>query len=91
VSLLRTILADLRAPLERDPAARGALDVVLSYPGFHALLAHRFIHALHATKLPLVPRFLAHLVRFATGVEIHPAAPAGQGVLHRSRHGRRHR
>lgn len=81
MSLARTILADLRAPLERDPAARGALDVILSYPGFHALLAHRFIHVLHGTKLPLLPRFLAHLVRFATGVEIHPAAKLGKGFF----------
>ncbi|MGP6156953.1 MAG: serine O-acetyltransferase [Vulcanimicrobiaceae bacterium] len=81
MSLPRTILADLRAPLERDPAARGALDVVLSYPGFHALLAHRFIHLLHGAKVPLLPRFLAHLVRFATGIEIHPAAKLGRGFF----------
>ena len=55
----QSVEADLRAPLERDPAARGPLDVVLSYPGFHALLAHRFIHALHRAGVPLLPRFLS--------------------------------
>jgi serine O-acetyltransferase len=74
-------LADLRAPLERDPAARGWLDVVLSYPGFHALLAHRIIHPLHRAGIPLLPRFLANAVRFLTQIEIHPAAKLGRGVF----------
>ncbi len=74
-------LADLRAPLERDPAARGWLDVVLSYPGFHAIVAHRVIHSLYRTGLPLLPRFFANLSRFLTGIEIHPAASIGKGVF----------
>lgn len=81
MSFFGRILADLRAPLERDPAARGWLDVVLSYPGFHALTAHRFIHALHATGLPIVPRWLSNVTRFTTGIEIHPAAKIGAGVF----------
>lgn len=78
---LDTFLSDLRAPLERDPAARGWLDVVLSYPGFHAITAHRAIHALHRMGLPIVPRFLAHIARFITGIEIHPAATIGNGLF----------
>lgn len=78
---VETFIADLRAPLERDPAARGVIDVLLSYPGFHAVTAHRLIHALHRTGLPLLPRFLSHLSRFATGVEIHPAAKIGKGLF----------
>jgi len=78
---LRTFRADLDAPLARDPAARGALDVFLSYPGFHAITAHRLIHALYRTGIPLLPRFLAHLNRFATGIEIHPAARIGAGLF----------
>jgi len=74
-------LADLRAPLARDPAARGWLDVVFSYPGFHAITAHRLIHALQRTGLPLVPRFLSHVNRFLTGIEIHPAARIGAGLF----------
>jgi serine O-acetyltransferase len=81
MSLAATILADLRAPVQRDPAARGYLDVILSYPGFHAITAHRFIHPLYQAGIPLLPRFLAHLVRFATGIEIHPGATIGKGFF----------
>ncbi|MGH7709257.1 MAG: serine O-acetyltransferase [Vulcanimicrobiaceae bacterium] len=79
--MFETVLADIRAPLERDPAARGYLDVVLSYPGFHAVTAHRAIHALHRAGVPLLPRFLSHLMRFATGIEIHPGATIGSGFF----------
>jgi serine O-acetyltransferase len=78
---LETLRADLRAPQERDPAARGWLDVVLSYPGFHALVAHRVNHSLYRAGIPLLPRFLANVARFLTGVEIHPAARIGKGVF----------
>jgi serine O-acetyltransferase len=76
-----TLRADLLAPQERDPAARGWLDVVLSYPGFHALVAHRVNHSLYRAGIPLLPRFLANIARFLTGVEIHPAARIGKGVF----------
>lgn len=75
------ILADLRAPLERDPAARGWLDVVLSYPGFHALVAHRVIHPLYRAGIPILPRWLANVSRFFTQIEIHPAAKIGKGIF----------
>jgi serine O-acetyltransferase len=78
---MEDVLADLNAPLERDPAARGWLDVVLSYPGFHALVAHRIIHALHRAGIPILPRFLASVMRFLTQIEIHPAAQIGKGVF----------
>jgi serine O-acetyltransferase len=76
-----TLLADLRAPVERDPAARGYLDVLLSYPGWRAVLAHRFVHALHRARVPLLPRFLASISRFFTGIEIDPGAKIGKGVF----------
>lgn len=72
------IAEDLRAPVERDPAARGWLDVVLSYPGFHAITAHRFIHPLYRAGIPLLPRFLSQVTRFLTGIEIHPGATIGK-------------
>jgi serine O-acetyltransferase len=75
------IAADLRAALDRDPAARGPLDVVLSYPGFHAIAAHRFIHELHRSGLPLLPRWLSNVNRFFTGIEIHPNARIGRGFF----------
>ncbi|MGH7715185.1 MAG: serine O-acetyltransferase [Vulcanimicrobiaceae bacterium] len=77
----QTFLSDLRAPLERDPAATGVIDVVLSYPGFHAITAHRALHAMYQAGVPVLPRFLAHIVRFATGIEIHPAARIGEGFF----------
>jgi serine O-acetyltransferase len=76
-----TFLADLRAPVERDPAARGYLDVLLSYPGLRALVAHRLIHALYKANVPLLPRFLGSLSRFFTGIEIDPGATIGKGVF----------
>ena len=76
-----TFLSDLRAPLERDPAADGILDIVLSYPGFHAITAHRALHAMYKAGVPVLPRFLAHIVRFATGIEIHPGAMIGEGFF----------
>jgi serine O-acetyltransferase len=78
---MSTFLNDLRAPLERDPAARGPLDVILSYPGFHAIVAYRIFHALHRAGIPLLPRWLSHVTRFFTGIEIHPGATIGQNVF----------
>lgn len=71
----------MNAALARDPAARGPLDVLLSYPGFHAVTAHRFIHALHLTGFPLLPRWLSNVNRFFTGIEIHPGAQLGSGLF----------
>ena len=78
MNVARDILEDLRVPVERDPAARGYLDVVLSYPGFHAITAHRVIHELDRAGIPLLPRFLSNVVRFLTGIEIHPSARIGR-------------
>ena len=79
--LLIAIKRDIRAALERDPAARSALEVVLAYPGFHARQLHRVAHALHHSGLPLLPRLISHLNRALTGIEIHPAARIGQGLF----------
>lgn len=67
--------------LEHDPAARSGLEVVLTYPGVHALWMHRFAHALWAKERRLTARILSHVNRFVTGVEIHPGATIGQGVF----------
>jgi serine O-acetyltransferase len=80
-SRIATFLADLRAPVERDPAADGWLDVVLSYPGFHAITVHRVVHELWKAKLPLLPRFIAALVHRFTGIDIHPGATIGPGFF----------
>ncbi|HTU11354.1 MAG TPA: serine O-acetyltransferase [Allosphingosinicella sp.] len=78
---LQTFLNDLKTPLERDPAARTRLDVVLSYPGFHALTAYRMTHRLWLLRLTTLARWFSHVARFATGIEIHPGATIGQGVF----------
>lgn len=78
--MLRRIREDIRAMLERDPAARNALEVLLFYPGLHALWAHRVNHWLWARGLKFLARLLAHIVRRRTGVEIHPGARIGRRV-----------
>jgi serine O-acetyltransferase len=78
---LQTYLADLHAPLERDPAARGWVDVVFSYPGFHALTFYRMNHRLWKWGFVHFSRWLSHVARFLTGIEIHPAATIGQRVF----------
>jgi serine O-acetyltransferase len=80
-SAWETFLGDLRAPIERDPAARGWVDVVLSYPGFHAIVAYRVIHPIYVAGMPVLARFLSHVSRFLTGIEIHPGAKIGHGVF----------
>lgn len=75
--IIREVRNDIRATLARDPAARGTLEVILFYPGFHARLAHRLAHALYKRGVPLVPRGIMHVTRFLTGIEIHPGAVIG--------------
>lgn len=79
--LFASVTADFQAIFQRDPAARNKLEVLFCYPGFHALLVYRVAHALHRSRVPFLPRFLSYLARFATGVEIHPAAQLGRGIV----------
>lgn len=75
------VFEDIRAIRRNDPAARGTLEVLLCYPGLHALLAHRVAHALWRWRVPLLPRLLSHFTRFFTGIEIHPGARLGRRVV----------
>jgi serine O-acetyltransferase len=61
-----------------DPAATSVLEIFLCYPGFHAILFHRFSHWLYAAGVPVLPRFLSQISRFFTGIEIHPGATIGR-------------
>ena len=79
--MFSSIIADFKIIFERDPAARNLLEVILCYPGFQALVVHRFSHWLHNLGLPLIPRLLSHFSRFITGIEIHPGATIGEGVF----------
>lgn len=76
----RTIY-DIKSILERDPAARNAFEVALLYPGFHAVLFHRFAHMLYKCGLRFIPRLISQLTRFFTKIEIHPGATIGKGLL----------
>ena len=77
--LVKEIRADVKAARERDPAAQGvsAFEILTSWAGVQALLAHRAAHALLETGVPLLPRAIAYLTRAVTGIEIHPAARIG--------------
>ena len=79
--MLRTVLADFRIIFKRDPAARSGLEVILCYPGLHALLLHRLASRLHQAGLPLIPRVISQIARLLTGIEIHPGARIGKGVF----------
>lgn len=79
-SLWQEIKIDFRIIFERDPAARNKLEVLLCYPGWHALVLHRISHRLYRQKIPLIPRLIASFARFLTGVDIHPGARLGQGI-----------
>jgi serine O-acetyltransferase len=61
-----------------DPAATSVLEIFLCYPGFHAILFHRFSHRLYKAGVPILPRFLSQVSRFFTGIEIHPGARIGR-------------
>jgi serine O-acetyltransferase len=72
---------DVTAAMERDPAVRSRLEVVLCYPGVHALAFHRFGHRLWVAGWFVTARFVSHVSRFLTGIEIHPGARIGSGVF----------
>lgn len=71
----------VRAYHERDPAARSRLEVLLCYPGLHALIWHRLAHALWRGRLRLLARLVSQFSRWITGIEIHPAAVIGRRVV----------
>ncbi|PSB15195.1 serine O-acetyltransferase [Phormidesmis priestleyi ULC007] len=79
--MLKALTADFKIIFDRDPAARKWLEVLFCYPGLQALVLHRFAHWLYGWGLPFVPRFISHLARFFTGIEIHPGATIGIGVF----------
>jgi serine O-acetyltransferase len=75
------IREDIRAAQTRDPAARGAAEILLTYPGVHALIIHRLARAIWRADVPLLPRLISHLGRLLTGIEIHPGAQIGQQLF----------
>jgi serine O-acetyltransferase len=79
--VLVTLRRDVNSALERDPAARSTLEIVLSYPGLHALWGYRIAHWLWQHGFKLMGRLLSQLVRSMTGIEIHPGAQIGHGLF----------
>ncbi|HXT67356.1 MAG TPA: serine O-acetyltransferase [Nitrospiraceae bacterium] len=79
--VLKAIREDLRAVFDRDPAATSWLEVVLTYAGFHAVLAYRVSHWLKIHRVPFLPRFISQAARILTGIEIHPSAIIGSGFF----------
>lgn len=69
---------DIKVIYDNDPAATNLLEVILCYPGLHAIVAYRFAHRLYKWNIPLIPRIISYLTRIITGIEIHPGARIGR-------------
>ncbi len=87
----QTIKEDFQVVSQRDPALRSVWEIVLAYPGFHAIVLHRMAHELWRQGLTTLARFVSHVGRFLTGIEIHPGAQDRPALFYRSWHGRGHR
>jgi len=81
MSLITSVKRDIRAVLERDPAASNAVGVVFTYPGFQARQFHRVAHTLYRRHIRGLPMMVAYATRFITGIEIHPGAKIGEGLF----------
>ncbi|MGC7880217.1 serine O-acetyltransferase, partial [Desulforudis sp. 1190] len=79
--MFRRIRRDIQAVFERDPAAKNLLEVLLCYPGLHAVILHRFAHFFYRMRLYTLARLISHFSRFVTGIEIHPGAKIGEGFF----------
>ena len=77
--MFKRIRKDIQVIFERDPAAKSVLEVVLNYPGFHAVLMHRLNHRLYKRGFVVLSRFFSQITRFFTRIEIHPGAKIGEG------------
>src|SRR3954468_3105053 len=79
--MFKTMRRDIQAYLDNDPAARSRLEIVLCYPGLHAIWFHRLSHWLWLRHYYLLGRWVSHWGRFLTGIEIHPGATIGPGLV----------
>ncbi len=81
MKFLYTLKKDIRVVFERDPAAKSIIEVLLCYPGLHAIWLYRLSHYFYKKNWVVVPRLISHLGRFLTGIEIHPGAQIGPGLF----------
>jgi len=79
--MLKELLEDARLIAKRDPAAKSLIEVILLYPGFHAILFHRFASWFYRRKMFFIARLISQVARFITGIEIHPGAKLGRGLF----------
>ena len=79
--MFETLRRDIQAAWDRDPAVRSTLEIIFCYPGLHAVWLHRVAHWFWNRGLLFIGRFISHLNRFLTGIEIHPAARLGPGLF----------
>ncbi|SCG84125.1 serine O-acetyltransferase [Proteiniborus sp. DW1] len=79
--MFKHLKADVKAVMERDPAAKSLLEVLLCYPGLHAIMFHRVSHWFYKRKLYFIARFISTIARFLTAIDIHPGAKIGEGVF----------
>ena len=79
--MFRNLRYDLNKVMENDPAARSKIEVFLPYPTIHALIAYRISHYLYINKLFFLARLISQISRFFTGIEIHPGAKIGRGLV----------
>lgn len=80
-NIWNTLVEDYAIVMRRDPAAKHWLEVLFLYPGPQAIILYRIAHLLHTHCVFFLPRFISHLARFLTGIEIHPGAVIGKGVF----------
>ena len=76
-----TIKSDIKNILDKDPAVNNIFEIILTYSGFHAVLFHRLAHKLYNLGLRTLPRLISQIMRFFTGIEIHPGAEVGKGFF----------
>jgi serine O-acetyltransferase len=79
--MFKTLKEDIKVVFERDPAAKSIIEVILCYPGFHAIVMHRIAHFFYKHNLCLIARVISQFNRFITGIEIHPGAKIGKGFF----------
>jgi serine O-acetyltransferase len=81
MNIFKTLKEEINAVFERDPAARSTLEIIFCYPGFHAIIFYRISHWFWEKKFYFLGRFISHLGRFFTGIEIHPGAKIGKNFF----------
>ena len=81
MSFIKDLKHDIDSIKARDPAARNALEIILTYSGVHAVMIYRVAHALYVRKMPVCARIVSQIGRLLTGIEIHPGAKIGKGLL----------